>query len=43
MENVVNALVLAGLGDYVAWWQWVLLLVLVVLIVVFVKIRNKQM
>lgn len=43
MENVVNSLVLAGIGDYVQWWQWILLVLLIVLIIVFVKIRNKQM
>jgi type II secretory pathway component PulF len=43
MNSLVNSLVLAGIGDYVQWWQWLLLGLLIVLIIVFVKIRNKQM
>jgi hypothetical protein len=42
MENLINTPLLGAIGDYIQWWQWLLIGVLVVLIVVYMKMKNKQ-
>ncbi len=42
MDSLLNG-TLAGLGDYVTWWQGVLAIVLVVLIIFYYQYKKKQM